>query len=327
MTPAWESVFAELSCRQEGLVGFFQLADLACTADHWWRARRSGRWEPLSDRVLRSASSAESEAQRILAGVLDASPGALLHGPSALAWVDVGPYNLARLLARVHRLRALRPHDVTVVRGVPSETALRAIWCIAADYSSPKRFEMGLEKVGHLLDDANRRGLLTWAGLHEMVHGIERSGRAGTRLMRELARKRPPGSSPTESRLETRFERILAEHGIRPFVRQRNLGGHEPIGRVDERDDRLPLAVEINSTAFHTLPTDQEADERRYQALNNAGFTVGVIWEDDIWYGPPGVIATIHEARRLARAAVATVVHSPACPWPRPQIGGPTPRR
>lgn len=335
MPPEWERAFADLAQRQEGLVGFFQLTDLGCTADQWWRARRSRRWEPLSDRVLRSAASARSDAQRVLAGVLDASPGAVLHGRCALAWVDIGPYNLSRLLvarprgasgrgahlAHVHRLRALRAQDVTVIRGVATETALRAIWTVAADYSSERRFEAGLDKIGHLLDDANRRGLLTWAALHEMLDDLQRCGRAGTRIMRELARTRPPGSSPTESRLEFRFEKILEDGDIRPFARQVHLGGHEPIGRFDQRDERLPLAVEINSTTFHTLPTDQASDERRYQALTNAGFTVAVIWEDDIWYRPQAVIDTIHEARRLAAAGIRAVIHSPSCPWPDPRLG------
>src|SRR5690242_11596814 len=94
----WECSFTELSLRQEGLVAIFQLPDIGCTADHWWRARRSGRWEPVSPRVLRLSGSPPTEAQRVMAGVLDASPGAVLHEASALAWMDFDGFNLAKIV-------------------------------------------------------------------------------------------------------------------------------------------------------------------------------------------------------------------------------------
>lgn len=331
----WEARFANLAQRQDGLVARFQLPDIDCTTEDWRSAGRTGRWELVSDRVLRAGGSPRADAQWVAANVLDASPGAILHGPSTLAWMGIGPYTLAKVLvarqrgasgrrarlAEVHRLRNLRAHDVIVVRGVATESALRAIWAVAAPYAPERRFEVGLDKIGHLLDDANRKGWVTWAGLHEMVEGIQQRGRAATRLMRALAESRPPGTNPTESRLERRFEKILEERGVRGFVRQRWLGGHEPVGRIDERDEQFPLALEVNSTTFHTAPTDRAADERRHQSLNNAGFTVAVIWEDDIFYNPAGVVATVREARRLAAAGIRAVVHSPACPWPDPYLG------
>jgi very-short-patch-repair endonuclease len=226
-------------------------------------------------------------------------------------------------LATLHQLRAIRAHDVLVVRGVVTETALRAIWCEAARYAPERLREVGLERIGLLLDQAHRLGLVTWAGLHEIVDDIHERGRSGTVIMRELAAKREPGSSPTESRQETQFEKVLEEAHVRPFRRQQHLGGHEPIGRCDFADEELPLAVEVNSLTFHTAPTDRAADERRYQALMDAGFTIAVIWEDDIWSRQAAVVRTIAEARGLARMRRRAVVHSPGCPWPRPRVGEP----
>ena len=203
-----------------------------------------------------------------------------------------------------------------VVRGVVTETALRAIWCEAARYSSPDRLDYGAEKIGRLLDNAQKLKLVTWAALAEMVDDIHERGRAGTTIMRALSEARPPGSSPTESRNEDQFEKILANAGVDPLERQIVVGGHEPIGRSDHRDPRRPLAVEVNSLLHHTAPSDRLADERRYEALNVADFTVGVIWEDDIWSHPHQVVRTIAVARRLAAAGERVVVHSPSCPWP-----------
>lgn len=332
---AWEQGFVEVAARHEGLITRFHLPEIAADAHHWRRALQSGRWQEMSQRVLRSASAPATDAQRVLAAVLDASPGAVLHGPSTLAWMGLHGFNLTQVLvarqrgasgrhaylAEVHRLRSLRAHDVIVFQGIPTETALRAIWTEAARYAAPRRRGIGIDRIGHLLDAAHREGLVTWAGLHEMVDDIRQRGRAGTVIMRELAGRRPHGSSPTESRNETQFVEILERRKIRPFRRQRHLGGHEPIGRCDFSDEQLPLALEVNSIKYHTTPTDRAADERRYQALNNAGFAVAVIWDYDLWARPSAVVATVRDARRRATAGERSVIHSPACPWPDPYVG------
>lgn len=329
----WEDRFRQLARRQEGLVARFHLPDLGCGRQQWWQARSNGRWDALSPRVIRVRGAPESDAQRALAAVLDASPGAALHGRSALAWFGIGGYSLSRIdvvrpfamsgarpaLATLHQLRNLRPHDVVVVRGVPTITVLRAIWIEAARYASPALADVGYEKIGRLLDQGHRAGLVTWAALHEMVDGIEARGRSGTVIMRALAEARPPGSSPAESRNEEQLEKILANAGVLPLRRQVVVGGHEVVGRVDFRDPELPLAVEVNSLTFHTTPTDREADELRYRRLTDAGFAVAVIWEPDLWCSPGSVVRTVSRARDHARQGRQVLLHSPSCPWPVPQ--------
>ena len=326
----WEDRFRQKAADQEGLVGRFQLPAMGCTINHWWIAKRNGRWLAPSSRVIALRGVPASEAQRVHAALLDTGPGSILHGPSTLSWLGLQGFDQRTIhvarpwglrsapseLATIHRLRAIRAHDVIVVRGVVTETALRAIWCEAARYSSPARLDYGAEKIGRLLDNAQKFKLVTWAGLAEMVDDIHERGRAGTTIMRALSEARPPGSSPTESRNEDQLEKILANAGVDPLERQIVVGGHEPIGRSDHRDPRRPLAVEVNSLLHHTAPSDRLADERRYEALNVADFTVGVIWEDDIWSHPHQVVRTVAVARRLAAAGERVVVHSPRCPWP-----------
>ena len=332
---AWEHRFSIVAARHEGLIARFHLPDLGSGSDDWWRAIRSDRWVPASGRVLRAVASAATDAQRVLAAVLDASPGGFAHGPTALAWLGLEPYDLRSLqtarmrgisgnraeLSQLHELRAVRSQDVIVYQGVPCETPLRAIWTEAARYSSKARFEIGLKKIGRLLDNAHRDDLVTWAALHEMVEDIRQRGRSGTVLMRELARTRPPGSSPTESRNESKLEEILDEAGRRGFRRQVVVGGHRPIGRSDHRDDCLPLVFEVNSLRHHSTPSDQAADECRYQLMNDAAFMVGVVWDRDLWSNRRGVVSTVDEARRLAARGERGVVHSPGCPWPNPYLG------
>lgn len=331
----WEARFRRHAGFQEGILARFQVPAIGCTPVHWQRALSNGRWEPWGPRIILEAGLPRTDLRRALAAVLESSPGAMLHAEAALALQGLPGFNLRYLqvarprglssapatLAELHYLRTVRAHDITVVRGVPTETALRAIWSIAARYASPHLVDTGHERIGRLLDAANRMDLVTWAGLREMVEDIQQRGRAGTVLMRALADEREPGTSHTESRQEGRLEELLDKAGDRPLSRQIVVGGHEPIGRCDHRDAELPLVIETNSETYHTTPTDQAADELRYHRLTLAGYTVCVVWEQDLWSNPRGAVDTVRLARRHAAAGRSVVVHSPGCPWTTSYLG------
>ena len=324
-----EEVLRALSSRQHGLVAKSHLPRVGLTLDDWRRARRNGQWEVISVRVLRLAGAPATPEQAAFAAVLDAGTGAMLHGPSALAWHGMAGFDLRTLhvarprergsggasLSRLHRLRDIRPHDVVVHRGVPTETALRAIWSEASRFSNPLRFDVGCRRIARLLDDANVAGLVTWSGLRELVDDIHERGRAGSTIMRALAKERPPGSSPTESGNEQRFEEILGRFNRKRPRRQVTIGGLDVIGRIDYRDARLPLVVEVNSMRYHSSISDRAADEERYDRLNDAGLMVAVIWEDDLWRFDRSVVEVVDTARAMAGKATCEVVHSPSCPW------------
>lgn len=326
----WEARFRVMAERQEGVLGIDQLPDLGASGDQWRQAKRSGRWEMLTRRVIRLVGATMTDGLRAHAAVLDAGGSAILHGPSSLAWFGLRDFDLSTVhvvrrrgtttdscdLARVHRVRALDPRDIVVVRGIPTMTPLRAIWSEASRYSGPRSFEFGFRRIGRILDDAHTKRLVTWEDLHASVERLAKCGRAGSRIMRALAAKRIPGTSPTESGLEDRFEEIVNAGGAKAMQRQCVIGGDRPIGRADFRDDELPLVAEVNSLAFHSTPSDVEADLRRYSQLIDAGFCVVVVWEGALWSNTASVIAAVAEGRRLARAGKPTVVHTVGCPWP-----------
>lgn len=311
------------------------LPELGCTSDEWWRAIRTGRWALEGPRVLRSLSAPRTDAQRLLAATLDAGLGAVLHAETALGWQGMPGFDLRRLkiarpygstssrpvLAELHKLRRIRACDVFVRDGVATETALRAVWAIAERYATEARHELGLLRIGRLLDTGNRLGLLSWAGLAASVDELRERGRAGTRLMRELSAARPPGSSFTETRQEEQLERSLAAAGDRALIRQVVVGGRAPIGRADFRDDELPAVIEVNSLTYHTTPSDRVADELRYRRLTEAGFAVGVVWEYDNWSRPSAAVNAVRVARAHAAEGRFVVVHSASCPWTPPVLG------
>lgn len=325
----WEARMRRLAHHQTGVVGIHQMP--AIGGDHrWWtRARRNGRWEQLSGNVLRADGWPSTTEQRAFAGVLDAGPSAFLFGESALAWVGLrnrrlepvqvgrwrGTSNRHGALARAHRLRDVRPCDLVVVRGLTVLAPLRAVW-VEAGRLSGLPLEWSVPRIERLLDGAHRAGLVTWGQLHASLTALGRRGRAGTTIMRLLAEDRPPGSSPTESRLEDRLETVLAEAQMAPLVRQVVVGGEHQIGRTDFRDEALPMVAEVNSLTFHTTPSDRDDDRRRYGQLLAAGFSVGVIWENDLWSDTAEVIRVVGAARDAARRGKTDIVQTASCPWP-----------
>ena len=325
----WEALLRRLAALQFGVIGIHQMAHLG--GDHrWWtNARRNGRWEPLSKRVLRADGTPATGEQRAFAGVLDAGPAAFLAGDSALAWFGIrnralepvqvarrrGTTNRSGTLSRAHRLRDVRTCDVAVVRGLPVLSPIRAAWCEAARLSSLPE-EWAVPRLERVVDDLHRAHLLTWDQLHDSIRCLGRRGRSGTTLMRLIAVERAPGTSPTESRLEDRFVEVLEEVGAAPLLPQVVVGGDRPIGRTDFRDPDLPMVAEVNSLTFHTTPSDREADRRRYAQLVAAGFAVAVVWEDDLWSNRSDVVRVVAQARGAAATGQPAVFHTASCPWP-----------
>ena len=325
----WEARLRRLAALQSGVIGIHQMANVG--GDHrWWtNARRNGRWEPMSDHVLRADGTPVTVEQRAFAGVLDAGPTAFLADESALAWFGVrnrslepvqvarrrGTTNRPGALAGAHRFRQVSACDVAVVRGLPVLSPVRAAWCEAARLSALPE-EWGVPRLERVVDDLHRAHLLTWDQLHESIRRLGRRGRSGTTLMRTIAVRRAPGTSPTESRLEDRFVEVLTGADVAPLVPQVVVGGDRPIGRTDFRDPDLAMVVEINSLTFHTTPSDRDADRRRYAQLVAAGFAVAVVWEDDLWSNRSDVVRVVAQARDAAAAGRPAVFHTASCPWP-----------
>lgn len=333
----WEAQFESTAEIHEGLVAKFHLPEMGLDSIHWWRAVRTGRWHPVGPRVLRSAGSPATEAQRVSAAVLDASPGAVLHGPSALAWLGVRGFGLGELqvarardlsgspaeLATLHQLRALRAHDVAVVRGIVTATALRAIWTEAACYAAPARHEIGVQRIGFLLDQAHRLGLVRWAGLHEMVDDIRTRGRSGTVIMRVLAGQRPPGSSPNGKpsrgpvREGPRRPRCATDAASALARRARTdrtlrLLGRRPAACDRDQQPDLPHDADRSSRRRAPLPGP---DGCRLHRVRHLG-------------GRPLVTATSggHDGRRGAHPRSSrSAFRDPLTrlPWPEPRVGAP----
>ena len=90
---------------------------------------------------------------------------------------------------------------------------------------------------------------------------------------------RGEGFVATESALEDLYLAVISSAGLPLPGRQRNLGGHAPIGRVDFVYAEARVVVECDSRRHHFGKADAERDRWRDLELAAAGWlVVRVTW-------------------------------------------------
>ena len=172
----------------------------------------------------------------------------------------------------MHRRGALKPTDVTVLRGIPITTAERTIIDLARTLSG--------RPLEHVIDLADQRGLVSFDRL--------RAARSAS--LQAVLRGYSP--APTRSELEEAFLRLCDEHGLaRPETNGRVEGVEVDFVWRDRR-----LVVEVDGFAFHRAPAAFEADRERDITLTVKGWTVMRFTWAQITTRPAWVAAAIRSA-------------------------------
>ena len=294
---------------QLGLASVAESRELGVTRAALRHAASRGRIDLVSPRVLRFGGVPVTDEQRVLAAVLDAAPDASVCDTTASAlWGVPGhrlhPAHVARPVGRtgrrselavLHELAGLAPHHVTTLRRVPVVRPEVVVLQLCGS-TYPQRAESALENLW-------RRRLVSGRSLRTTLDELAASGRNGVAVMRELLEARGDDYVPPASNLERRFATIL-ERACLPRMRpQIDTGGDRWVGRVDFRDEWLPLVVEVQSEAFHSALVDVARDAQRIASLRAIGFEVVEVTDEQVWYHPDEVAAVVREARRRLRLA------------------------
>lgn len=298
--------------RQHGLITFAQAHDLEADPLQLQRAVRRGDLRLASTRVLALCGAPLTVEQHVLAAALDAGTDAHVASTTALAiWgipgfaaepVHVaGPRSIRGLrdpLADVlHTSTKVPAHHVTTFRGIPIATPTRALFEASASIH-PLRLERAI-------DNCWSRGLTSGPRLHAMFDELRARGRRRLAVMRPLLDERGPDYVPPESGLEARFHQICREAGLPRMRRQVDSGDDgDWLGRVDFRDEVVPLIVQLNSDLYHASLLDRRADERQTRLFERAGYVVLALWQHEVWHERPKVVRDLHEGRRRAARLV-----------------------
>lgn len=189
-----------------------------------------------------------------------------------------------RTLGRVHLRRDLDPDDVRIVGGLRLTSPVRTLFDLST--------RIGPVLLDECLQDLCRRGLTNVDEVADHLAGWRGPGRAGVARIEALLDGvvRLPD---TESWLEARFLRLMADHGI-PMPRTQvviEVDGHRY--RVDTLWDDVRLVVELNGYATHATRSETSADAERAARLGTVGLEVVTFTHDQVVGRPQFVVAQV----------------------------------
>lgn len=168
----------------------------------------------------------------------------------------------------VHRTNFLPDEHIEVVRGIPTTTAARTICDLSVFLSAPS--------LGRLLDDARRRGLVSYEEVAACRADIRARGRRRTSVVDELLEFRGFGFDPGGSEPELKLRVWLEDAGLPPVAQHPVLVG----GKKRLLDLAYPgpmVAVEYLGIDPHTLAARVVDDSQRTTELQLAGWLVILI--------------------------------------------------
>jgi len=266
-------VVASLAGRQHGVISRSQLLEIGVPAAtiHGWVRR--GHLHPIHRGVYAVGHPKVSREARWLAAVLACGPGAVLsHGPagqllgivsrreryalhvSLIGGRDRGPAGIV-----AHRPRSLERRDTTVRLGIPTTTATRTVWDLAATFT-PTGTRRAFEQAEKLdLLDRDRLGSLLAA---------QPSHRGAATFQMLLGEAALP-LAETRSRLEEIICEICRDHSLPLPATNVPLLGHE----VDFLWADARLVVEADG-GDHLARAQRDKDNARDIDLARAGYLV-----------------------------------------------------
>jgi very-short-patch-repair endonuclease len=289
------------------MVAAEQARAVGLDSKEWGRLPSAG-WTRVTDRVVRLDGVPPTTGERGMAAILDQGGGARLSHRSSAWWWGAGGFSGHDLqlltasrsrhrtsLATVHTVRSLPDRWVTVFRQLP---IVRPELCILQLCAT-----LHEERAGRALDNLWRDGLLSGRSLDLFLAELGRRGRNGVAVLRQLRAARPGDYVPPATNLERRAIEVLGGLGVE-WRRQVDLGAEMWTGRVDLCADRRPLIVEVQSEKFHSALLDRQADAVRRSRLEEDGFVVVEVTDDEVWCAPDvarhRVGAALRTMRRLA---------------------------
>lgn len=224
---------------------------------------------------------APSHHQTLLGAVLWGGPGsAASHRAAAWLWRLDGaspaleittPRRLRSSKVTSHRREPIATRDLKMIDGIP----VTSIELTLLDLGGI----LDIDELEDSLDAALRKRLTSISRLKLRLR--QESGRKGVAALRSLVEDRVQDGGPSESRFETRLNRLLLSQGL-PALRQFTVwDGGEFVARVDFCYPEARLIVEADSYRWHSSRRAWQRDMSRRNALTQLGWQiVHVTWED-----------------------------------------------
>jgi very-short-patch-repair endonuclease len=289
---------------QHGLVTRAQLRDHGIDRNRVRRWVEAGKLSQLHGDVFSLPGGVSTPHRDLLAKVLETGTDATVsHSTAAWMWGLAGysrtPAHIVvsrqnrhheHLDWHVHQFTGLPAHHRRWIDGVPVTSPALTMLHLAQIVS-----EWRLERA---VDNAWNLRLLTGRDLLELDDELAIQGRNGIVALREAGRRRGPNWVPPQSNLESRFMELMESVGRVDFERQVPIDGETWTARVDFLHRPSRTVIEIQSERYHTSLTDTGADATRRHGLEEAGYQVVEVWDNEIFQQPAAVVRRVADAVR-----------------------------
>jgi very-short-patch-repair endonuclease len=286
----------DLAATQHGLVSRAQLRELGVDR---WKVRRwldSGRLQSVHPNVCAVAGAPVTEHREVLAKILETGLDACAsHTTAAWLWGLSGytsePVHIVvnrqsrhheRLAWTVHQFTGLPAHHRRILEGVPVTSPALTMLHLAQVVSR--------SRLGRAIDNAWNLRIVSGQDLFELDAKLAIQGRNGIVALREAAQARGPEWVPPQSNIESRFMNLVDPLGHNGFARQVRIESTGWAARVDFLHRASRTIVEIQSERYHTALTDREADRVRRARLEQAGYRVVEVWDNELFHRPDEVV-------------------------------------
>jgi hypothetical protein len=265
---------AQIAARQHGLITRAQAIKIGLSRRAIEHRLAIRRWLAMRPGVYLLAGVPRSWEQAALAACLAAGPGTLLSGPTGVRLWGLRQNGLPR--DRIHvlsaadrrvRLAGVTAHrsmflpacDVARHRFVPVTSVARTI-VDASAHLTPRL-------AGLLLDDADRRGLVSLEAVRACAARLVGPGRRQLGPIRQVLVRRLPGWDPGDSDLEVVALTLIRRAGLPLPAQQHGVRLDGIRWEIDLAYPEHRIAIELDSWEFHRMRSDLDRDARKRALL------------------------------------------------------------
>lgn len=294
---------AAIAATQHQVFSRGQAREAGLTPAALWARLHSRSLLACGPRALHFAGVTLDYRGRLMAGLLDLGPGALVSGPAAaflhgLDGFDQGPLDFVvpraarnrHTIGTVHSITGPDTLDRVILDGLACTSATLTVVELLARASK--------EQAANALDSACRKRLTAVPVVARRLVELGRQGRPGVALFEEIL-----AEAVVDSWLERRFLSVLRSARLPiPSAQRRHRLDGVGVVRVDFEFDHVPIVIEVGGRQGYLSAGDRQRKERRRNAVQLSGRTIYFFTRNDVVHDPAYVIATVAAALGLGPA-------------------------
>jgi very-short-patch-repair endonuclease len=192
-------------------------------------------------------------------------------------------------LAEMRQSTDIVEEHITVVAGLRATTVVRTLFDLAA-VTSPGRLAVAIE-------DAHIVGQCRLEELQAFYDQLRRRGKRGMKKLGKILAERGPGYVPSQSWLQRRMLRVLADGGLpKPKVEAQLPWRTDRDSRTDALYEPQRVLLEADGRRWHVRVDQMAEDRRRDREAQNHGYRPYRFVYHELKYDPAVVVDTVREA-------------------------------